>query len=137
MLDPLLGEVRDRVIGPGRAELAAAMRSPSVVMALVLGQDRPQMSFAEDQHPVGDLGPDGEHEPFRICVCARATGRDLHRLDTGTGQDCVKRRGELPGPVTDQEPETGGAITQIHEGLRICCTVHGPSGFAVTPRMCT
>jgi hypothetical protein len=47
-LDPLLGEVRDRVIGPRRAELAAAMRSPSVVMALVLGQDRPQMPFAED-----------------------------------------------------------------------------------------
>ena len=44
------------------------MRSPSVVMGLILGQDRPQMPFAEDEHPVCDLGPGGEHEPFRVCV---------------------------------------------------------------------
>ena len=56
------------MVGPGRAELAAAMRAPSVVMALVLDQDRPQMPFAEDQHPVGDLRPGGEHEPFGISV---------------------------------------------------------------------
>jgi hypothetical protein len=41
-------------------ELAASMGASSVVMGLVLGQDRPQMPFAEDQHPVGDLGPGGE-----------------------------------------------------------------------------
>ena len=44
-----------------------------------------------------------------------ALGRDLHRFDTSAGQDRVKRRGELPGPVTDQEPQAGGAITQIHQ----------------------
>jgi hypothetical protein len=32
-LDPLLGEVGDGVFGPGRAELAAAMGSSSVVVA--------------------------------------------------------------------------------------------------------
>ena len=57
---------RDRsatgVIGPGRVELAAAMGSPSVVMSLILGQDHPQVPFTEDQHPVGDLGPGGEHD---------------------------------------------------------------------------
>ena len=36
-LDPHLGEVSDRMIGYGRAELAAAMRSPAVVVGLVLG----------------------------------------------------------------------------------------------------
>ena len=46
MLDLLLGEVGGRVVGPGRAELAAAMGSPSVVVALVLGQDRLQMPLA-------------------------------------------------------------------------------------------
>jgi hypothetical protein len=40
-LEPRLGEISDWVVGPGRAELAAAMGSPSVVMALLLGQDRP------------------------------------------------------------------------------------------------
>ena len=63
-----MGEVRERVIGPGRAELPAAMGPPSVVVGRVLVQDRPQMLLAEDQHPVSDLGPGGEHEPFRISI---------------------------------------------------------------------
>ena len=93
-------------------------------MGLILGQDRPQVPFAEDQHPVGDLGPGGEHEPFRIGVRARTARRDLHDLDTGTGQDRVERAGELPGPVPDQEPEVRGAITQIHQ--QVADLLHGP-----------
>ncbi len=73
------------------------------------------MPLAEDEHPVGDLGPGGEHEPFRISVRARAAGRDLRHLDTGIGQDRVKRCGELPGPITDEEPEAGGAVTEVHQ----------------------
>src|SRR5512140_2480148 len=46
---------------------------------------------------------------------ARTAGRDLHGLDTSVGQDCIKRLGELPGPVANQEPEARGAITQIHQ----------------------
>ena len=56
------------MVGPGRAGLAAAMGSPPVVMGLILGRDRPQMPFAEDEHPVGDLRPGGEHESFRVSV---------------------------------------------------------------------
>ena len=37
-LEPLLGEVGDRVVGPGRAELPAAVGAPPVVMGCVLGQ---------------------------------------------------------------------------------------------------
>src|ERR1017187_5133229 len=70
--DPLMGEVNGRVVWPGRAELAAAMGTTSVVVGLVLGQDCPQMPLAEDQNPVGDLGPGREHEPLRIGIRARA-----------------------------------------------------------------
>ncbi len=110
-LDPLPGEISGRVIGARRAELAAAMGPPPVVVGLVLGQDGPQMPFAEDEHPVGDLLAGGEHEPFRITVRSWAPRRDLHRLDTGIGQDGVKGRGELPGAVPDKESEAGGAVT--------------------------
>jgi hypothetical protein len=55
-------------------------------MGLVLGQDRLQVPPAEDQHPVGDLGPGREHEPLRIGIRARAPWRDLHGLDTGVGR---------------------------------------------------
>ena len=50
------------MVGPGRVQLAAAMGPAPVVMGLVLGQDRPQVPLAEDQHPVRDLGPGGHPE---------------------------------------------------------------------------
>jgi hypothetical protein len=106
------------VIGPGRAELAAAVRSAPVVMALVLGQDRPQVPFAEDEHPVGELCPGGEHEPFRVSVRTRAAGRDLHGLDPGTGQDRVECVSELPG--------TPGAAIMYHMAGSCTFTGSGP-----------
>jgi hypothetical protein len=93
-LDPLLGEVGDGVVWPGRAELAAAMGSSSVVMGLILGQDGPQVSLAEDKYPVGDLSPGGEHESLRIGIRLRAAGRDLDRFDAGAGQDRIERCAE-------------------------------------------
>ena len=87
------------------------------------------MPLAEDQHPVGDLRPGGEHEPFRVSVRARTSGRDLHGLDTSAGQDCAKRFGELPGPVADQEPEARGAITQIHQ--QVTGLLYGPGPVRV------
>ena len=115
MLDPIQGEVSGRVVGSGRVELAAAMGELSVVMGLVLGQDRPQMTLAEDQHPVGDLGPGCEHEPFRVGIRSRTPGRDSHGLDTCGSQEHIEGRGELPGPVADQESELCGAIAEIYQ----------------------
>ena len=101
------------MVGPGREELASAMGSSSVVIGLARGQGGPQMPLAEDQYPVGDLGPGGEHEPFGVSVRAPAAGRDLHGLDPSVGQDSVKRCGELPGPVPDHEP---GSRRRDHRG---------------------
>jgi hypothetical protein len=61
------------VVGPGWAELAAAVGSSSVVVGLVPGKDAAQVAFAEDEHPIGDLSPGGEHEPCGTSfVCAAA-----------------------------------------------------------------
>jgi hypothetical protein len=103
------------VIGPGREELAASVRSSSVVVPGVLGQDCLEVSFAEDQHPVGDLGPGGEHESLGVSIRARAPGRDLHWCDAGAGQDGVEGFGELPGAIPDQEPEALGMIAEVHQ----------------------
>ena len=123
-LDSLLGRGQREVVWPRRVELAAAMGRTSVVVALVLRQDQLQMPLAEDKHPVGDLGPGGEHEPFRISVRARAAGRDLHGLNPGVGQHCVERLGELSGPIANQEPEGRCTITQVHQ--EIADLLHGP-----------
>jgi hypothetical protein len=121
-----VGEVGDGAVRPGRAELAAAMGSPSVVVRLVLGQDQLQVSLTEDQHPVCDLRPGGQYEPFGIGVRPGALGRDLHGLDTGAGQGRIERCGELPGPVADQEPEARGAITEIHREVADLLRGPGP-----------
>jgi hypothetical protein len=115
--DLLLGQAGHGVIGPGRAKLAAAMGPSSVVVRLVPGQDRPQVSFAGDQHPVDDLGPGGEHEPLRTGIRTRAPGRDLYRFDADAGQGGVEGHGELPGPVAEQEPEVCGAAAEIHQEI--------------------
>jgi hypothetical protein len=119
----------DGVAGPGRAELWAAVRSPAVVMGLILGQVRPQMPVADDEHRAGDLGPGGEHEPFRISVRGRAAGRGRRGLDAGVGQDRVRRRGELPGPVTGREPGGCGAVTRI--GREVTVLRPGPGAVRV------
>ena len=57
------------------------------------------MPLAEDQHPVGDLRPGGEHEPFRIGIRAGASGRGLRptcRPVVFTG----RRMSEFPGDST-------------------------------------
>jgi hypothetical protein len=87
------------------------------------------MPLAQDQHPVGNLGSGGEHEPFRVSIRPGAARRDLHGLDPGPGQHCVERFGELPCPVADQEPEAGGAITQIHQ--EVADLLHGPGTVRV------
>jgi len=87
------------------------------------------MPFAEDQHPVGDLGPRCEHEPFRVSIRARTPRRDLHGLDAGIGQHRIERAGELPGPVADQEPEAGGAVAQVRQ--QVADLLHSPGPVRV------
>ena len=98
------------------------MRAPPVVMALVLGQDRPQVPFVEDEHLVGDLGTGGEHEPFRVSVRARAARRDLHGLDAGVGQDWIEAE-DSGGPWRRRLPDG-----RPH-GLDVVEALTGPDGW--------
>jgi hypothetical protein len=74
-------EVGNSVAGAGGA--GGCDGPPSAVVGLVLGQDRPQMPLAEDQHPVGDLRPGGEHESFRISVVQQRSSGGCWRTLTG------------------------------------------------------
>jgi hypothetical protein len=76
----------------------------AVVVRRVLGEHFAEVSFPEDQHPVGEFGADGQDEAFGEAVRPRAAGRDLHDVDARIGQHGVERCGELSGPVADEEP---------------------------------
>ncbi len=58
------------------------MRPLGVVMGGVYGKYPAQMPLTEDQHPVGDLGPDRQHQAFGEAVRPRTPRRDLDHLDT-------------------------------------------------------
>jgi hypothetical protein len=76
-----------------------------------------QVSLVDDQEPVGDLASDGAHEPLGITVRPRAARRNLDDLNAGRAEDCVERRGELAGPVTNQKPEVISPLAQVHEQI--------------------
>jgi hypothetical protein len=80
-------------------------------MSLVLGQDRPEMPFAEDEHPIGELCPGGEHELSRVSVHPwrpRQCGDDPKTF----GLDHLPERGgEDWAAIADQEPQLAEAVT--------------------------
>ena len=88
------------MIGAWWAKLQRSVWPAVVVVGGVAGKEGPQMSFAEDQDAVGELGFGGEDEAFGEAVCSRTLRWDLHGIYAGAGQDCIERRGELAGAAT-------------------------------------
>jgi hypothetical protein len=70
--------------------------------------------LSEDQHQVGEFGSDGQDEALGEAVRPRAAGWDLDYLDARVRQHRVERRRELPGPITDEEPEPGNTLAEVH-----------------------
>jgi hypothetical protein len=88
-----------------------------IVVLGVFGQDRGQVSLAEDEHSVGALAAYGAHPAFGMGVragCLRWGADDLH---AGGGEDCVERGGELRVSVADQESEPVGVFVECHQQI--------------------
>src|SRR6266545_1890791 len=110
-----------------------AVRAVAVVVVGVLGQHRPQLPTAKDQHPVQDLPPNRADPPLRVGVGPRRPYRRAQHLDPLGGEDRVERGGELRIPVPDQEPELADAVLQAHEQAAGMLRHHAAAGWAVTP----
>src|SRR5690349_15598596 len=91
------------------------MRPRGVVVGGVPGEDLAQVMLAEDQHAVGGLGSDDQHEAFGEAVRSRTARRDLDHFDPRVGQDRVERRRELPGAVADEEPKPADALAEVYQ----------------------
>jgi len=89
----------------------------AVVVSGVVGQHSAQVAFAEDQHPVGQLGPRGQHEPLRESIRAGTAGRNLHHVDAGVGKHGVEDGGELAGPIADEILERCCTVTKVEEKI--------------------
>jgi hypothetical protein len=95
------------MIGAWREKSLRPVWSPTVVVGAVLGKYGPQLPFTEDQDAVGEFGSGCLYESFGEA--------DLDGVDARVGQDGVERRGELAGPVADEEPEGGGMVVEVHQ----------------------
>jgi hypothetical protein len=72
--DPLVPEIRDRRFWMWRAQLQRSMRPSPVVVSGVVGKHPAEVPLSEDQHPVGELGSDGQHDAFGEAVRPRQRG---------------------------------------------------------------
>ena len=72
------------------------------------------MPLSEDQHAVGELGPNGQHEAFGEAVRPRTPERDLDHLDARIREHRVERGRELSRAVADEEPETVDLVAEVH-----------------------
>jgi hypothetical protein len=85
--------------------------------------------LAEDQDAVGEFGSGREYESIGEAVRSRASSWDLHGVDARTGQGSVERRGELTGPVADEESDAGVRSSRSVRRFRACRVVHAPAGL--------
>ena len=99
------------------------MRASSVVVSLILCQDRPQMPLAVEEHPVGDL----RHIPPELIRLLR-----VHIKRYGTTSAGVSSRppgaGIIQGPaysIVWADARTGARRTVSHTSRRLRCTKGG------------
>jgi hypothetical protein len=93
------------------------MRPPRVVVHGTQGKHPAEMRLSVDQHPVRELGPDGQHEPFGEAVRPRTPGRGLDRLDTRIREHRIEEDRELPARSRTRNRNPPGAFTKIHHEI--------------------
>jgi hypothetical protein len=112
------------------------MGSSSVVVPRVLGEGRPQVAFAKDQQPVGDLGPGGEHEPFlwvpKTVSSARRSTTSAFEDATGSAASSTSIRRSRD--ATAFSAPTGVTEPVSHVYLPVSLTAPAPSGSTGTTR---
>jgi hypothetical protein len=84
-------------------------------MGGVLAEDRPQVPFVVDEHPVGASGSCGTYPPPGMAVRAWGPRRGLPCLHALAGEDLAGRAGELGVTVPDEEAEGAGPVTEVNE----------------------
>jgi hypothetical protein len=112
----------------GAAAAASALdAAASRCTGRVPGKHVAQVPFAEDQHSVGYLGPDGQHNALGESVRPETPRRIFTTSMPASARTASERWRELSGPITDEEPEPGGVFTDVYDEVAGLLVVQGPS----------
>src|ERR1700730_18509856 len=91
------------------------------------------MTTVPDQDPVQALGPNARNPSLGIRVCTRSPHRRLHDPCTDSREHGVETGHELGIPITHEERDPGGALTEGHGEVTGLWVTHSPVGWVVTP----
>jgi hypothetical protein len=134
--DPAVYRLGDRCSRERESQLQRAMWPLRVVVRGIRSKHRPQVPFAEDQHPIGQLGPHHYHEALGEAFRPRTRGGIL---TTAMPDPPVPRRTRPRTVPPDPGRGTGTARCANRGPSRGC----GPAGWStvrrgwpVTPKTC-
>src|SRR5689334_20474814 len=119
----------DRLVMVGWSLLAGLVGPVPVVMAGVLAEDRSQVAFVVDEHPVCALSPCCAYPSLGIAICPRRPRRDLHCLQALAGEDLVEGRREPGVAIPDQEAEGPGSVAHVHD--QVAGLLSGPGAIGL------
>jgi hypothetical protein len=89
-------------VGSTQLDAVALVAASGVAVVHIAFQDEPEMPFARDEDPVGDLAADGGDPAFGGGVHPRRLRRGEHYLDASRREYGVEGSGELRVAVPDQ-----------------------------------
>ena len=112
------------------------VRTMTVVVREVLGEDLLEMTTSEDEEPVQTLSADGTHEALREGVRTRCSSWGLDDLIPSVRNTSSKlavnfvSRSRIRNRIARE-------LGQDELRLRACWVAHAPAGLAVTPEKWT
>jgi hypothetical protein len=116
-----MGCLGDRRSRTWWTQMQRSMRRLHVVVRGVYGKHPAEVSLAEDQHPVGEFGANGQHEALGEAVRPWTPWRDLDHLDTPIRQHRIERGRELSGPIAGLSTGPGrGRPGLYHRPVAVC-----------------
>jgi hypothetical protein len=106
-------------------------------MTDILAEDRPQVPFAVDEHPVCALGPCGAYPPLGVQFALGVRGGILTVVTPTAAKIASKTLVNLASRSRIRKRKELIRSPRSMSRLRACWAVHVPSGWAVTPRTWT
>ena len=109
--------------------MQGAVRTMVVEVRHIFVQHRRKMAAVNDQHPVQQFAADSPDPSFGDCICSGCPYRgaqDAHALASEHG---IEHARELAVAVSDQEPELGCAVAEVHQ--QVTCLLGHPGAAGV------
>src|SRR3954463_9267958 len=109
----------------------------AVVVGAVLGENSPQVAFAEDEEAVGELFSGSQDEAFGKQFARGHRGGIFTVSIPAPARTASNEVVNWPARARTRDRNVAARSSRSISRLRACWVVHAPVGWLVAPRMCT